>query len=229
MKTNLFDFRWLLIVGLGFFITSCSDSTTTADDATSESYAEETVFRTQEACNMGRFGCYELVFPVTMVFPDGTTADIDSYETLKTTVKDWRKNNPKVKTRPSLAFPYAVINKDGEVISVESEVQQKELKLACGKDFFDNHNPKGHNDRPKLCFRPVFPFSVQLPNNTVITLNSKADLKKLHDAIKDFRKNNPGVKVKPELVFPVTVKLEDGTLVTVNSKEELKALKDSCK
>ncbi len=229
MKTHLVKFQWLMILLMGMFMASCNDNSDSTDDATAESYAEETVFRTQEAVNMGRFGCYELVFPVTLSFSDGTNVEVDSYDALKEAVKAWRQANPKVKTRPSIAFPYDVIDSEGAIITVTDLAKQKELRIACGKDFFGNHGPNGHNDRPKLCFRPTFPFSVSLPDGTIITLNSKDDKKVLHDAVKAYMAANPGVKVHPELVFPITVQLEDGTLVTVNSKEELKALKDSCK
>ena len=228
MKTNLIKFQWLFILMTGLFIVSCSKSDS-VDDATAETYAEETVFRTQEAANMGRFGCYELVFPITLNFSDGTSVEADSYEALKAAVKDWRKTNGKVRTRPTITFPYQVINENGEVITVETVEQQRELRVACAKDFFGTHGPGGHNDRPKLCFKPTFPFSVKLPDGTIITLNSKDDRKTLNAAIREWRKNNPDSKVRPELVFPITVQMEDGTLVTINSREELKALKDSCK
>jgi hypothetical protein len=229
MKTSLVKFQLLLILILGLSITSCNDNADTTDDATAEAYAEEVIFRTQEGTNMGRFGCYELVFPITINFPDGSNAEVTSYEVLKSTVKDWRKNNPRVRTRPSIAFPYDIISADGEVITVTDEAQQRELKIACGKDFFGNHGPKGHDGRGKLCFKVNFPFSVALPDSTVITLNSKEDRKLLHDAIKAFKEANPNVRVHPELVFPISVTMEDGTIVTVNSKEELRSLKDSCK
>lgn len=229
MKTNFVKFHWLSIMVIGLFLTSCTENSETSDEASAESYAEETVFRTQESTNMGRFGCYELVFPVNLSFPDGSSVEVDSYETLKSAVKEWRGENPKVRIRPAIAFPYDIINSDGELITVDDQAEQKELRMACGKDFFGNHNPMGHNDRPKLCFRPTFPFSVAFPDGTIFTLNTKEDKSKLHDAIKAYVAANPGERVRPKLVFPTTVKLEDGTLITVNSKEELKALKDSCK
>lgn len=229
MKTYLLNFRWLFILALGLGLGSCSESSDVADEATAETYAEETVFRTQESAKLGRFGCYELVFPVTVSFSDGTSVAVDSYETLKAAVKEWRKNNPRVRTRPTLAFPYEIINDEGEIISVTDENVQKELRQACRKDFFDNNGPNGHNHRPKICFHPVFPFSVLIPDGTIITLTAKEDRKLLHDAIKAWKESNPDSTERPELIFPLDVKLEDGTTVTVASKEELKLLKESCK
>ncbi|MBK8668043.1 MAG: hypothetical protein IPN89_00715 [Saprospiraceae bacterium] len=230
MNTNFLKFQWLFILLMGLFVVSCSKNDDSAAALEAESYAEETVFRTQEGANLGRFGCYELVFPITMNFPDGSASDlIDSYEALKTVIKTWRENNPKVKTRPSIAFPYSVVNETGEVIMIEDLAAQRELRIACAKNFLGNHGPQGHNDRPKLCFKPAFPYSVSLPDGTIIALNSKEDLKTLHDAVKAYKKAHPGEKFRPVLVFPINVTLEDGTSVTLNSAEELKALKESCK
>ena len=135
MKTYLLNFRFLFVLVLGLSFASCSDSSDVADEASAEAYAEETVFRTQESANIGRFGCYELVFPVTVNFSDGTSVTVDSYETLKAAVKEWRKANPRVRTRPTLAFPYDIINDEGEIIV--DEVGAEKLALEKAQAFFD--------------------------------------------------------------------------------------------
>ncbi|MCE2788944.1 MAG: hypothetical protein LW630_03405 [Saprospiraceae bacterium] len=229
MKTHLVKFSLMLLVFSGLSLVSCNKDNDSFNDATVDAYAEEVVFRTQESTNLGRFGCYELVFPVTLSFPDGSNAEVNSYEEMKDALKTWRLDNKNVRTRPVIAFPYDVVNEDGEVITVENEADQRELRIACGKNFFGNNGPKGHNDRPKLCFKPVFPFSVSLPDGKIITLNSSEDRKVLHEAVKAYMKENPGKRIRPEFVYPITVALEDGTLVTLNSKEELKTLLESCK
>lgn len=236
MKTNLFKFTMLLVFSLGMFFTSCTDSSESTDAATAEDYSEEVVTRTRDAAALGKGGCYELVFPVTVVFADSTTAEVDSYEALKAAIKAWRVDNPDVKTRPQLAYPFDVINDAGEVITVTDATVQKELRALCGKSIIGGNHGNGHGQgghggqggHDNACFKINFPFSVSLPDSTIITLNSKEDRKTLHDAIKEYRKNNPGVRVHPELVFPITVTMEDGTVVTVNTREELKALKESC-
>lgn len=229
MKTYHFNLRGLFFLVLGLLLFSCSDNSDVADEAEAETYAEETVFRTQESANLGRFGCYELVFPVTITFADGTSGEVDSYLTLKDFIKEWRKNNPRVRTRPTLAFPYEIINEEGEFITVTDVNEQRSLRLACRKDFFDNHGPNGHNHRPKICFLPAFPFSVEFPDGSIVTLNSKEDRRLLHQAIRLWKQNNPSSTERPELVFPLDVLLEDGTTVTITSKEELRLLKESCK
>lgn len=227
MKTLFLNFGFFLVLGLGLFVTSCADSSDATDDTTAEEYAEEVIFRTQESINLGRLGCYELVFPVTVSFPDGSTATVNSYDELKTSLIAWRKDNPRVRTKPTFAFPYDVINSDGEVITVLDEAQQRALRIACGKDRF-GEGPKGHHGKGKLCFTINFPFSVALPDSTIVTLNAKEDRKLLHEAVRKFRAENPGVRVHPTLVYPISVTMEDGTIVTVLSAEELRNLKNSC-
>ncbi|MFN8330169.1 MAG: hypothetical protein U0T81_02965 [Saprospiraceae bacterium] len=44
---------------------------TSATDSTS--YTELAVYQLQTDCALGKIGCYELVFPVTIQFPDQST------------------------------------------------------------------------------------------------------------------------------------------------------------
>ena len=234
MKSIHLKFSFLMLLFAGLFIVSCSKDSSVTDEADASAYAEEAIYRTQESGNLGRLGCYELVFPVKVNFPDSTqSGELASYEDIKTAIKEWRLDNPRTKGRPSLAYPYDVINEDGEVITITSRDEEKALREACRKNLFGNHGGPfggghGGGHHPKLCFKVEFPFSVMFPDSTIITLNSKEDRKTLHKAIRTYKEAHPGEKFRPELVFPVTVTLEDGTSVTVNSKEELKALKDSC-
>ena len=224
MKTNLFKITPLLILLAGLFIASCTEN----DEITSadlDEYAEETVLRTIDSVGAGRKGCFELVFPVTVVFGDNSTVSVDSYEAMKDAIKAWREKNPDSKIRPKIALPFQIIKKDGEYTDVTTDLEARLLRMLCGKP---GHGPKGPKGNHKMCFKPVFPFTVILPNAKEITLNSADDRKTLHEALKAYYTANPGKREKPVLKFPATFELSDGTKVTVNSKEELTALKDSC-
>lgn len=225
MKTNLFKIAPFFILLVGLFIASCTESDDTSSAAIDE-YAEETVLRTVDTAGVGRKGCFELVFPVTIQFGDNSTAKVDSYEAMKEAIKTWRTNNPDSKIRPKLALPYQVVKPDGEYVNVTTELEAKLLKAMCGRP---GHGPKGPKGNHKMCFKPVFPFTVVLPDGKEFTLNSADDRKALHDAIKAYYTANPGAaRTKPTLKFPATFEMADGTKVTVKSKEELTALKDSC-
>lgn len=231
MKTSVLKLNWIFVLLIGLFMASCTDSTdsTTTDDAAT--YAEETVSRNLTDGKIGRGGCYELVFPVTVDFPDGAeSVEVNSYEEMIAAIKAWRESTSATrKERPTIAFPFQVVNQDGEIITVENETQVRELHAACGKIKHDG-GPNGHGNHGEqvACFTIDYPYTVILPDSTEYTLNSSDDLAGLKEALKAWKKDNPRVKARPELKFPITVTMTDGTSVTVNSREELKALKDSC-
>lgn len=226
MKTNLFKITPLLILLAGLFITACTDNEETLSDESLDQYAEETVLRTIDSVGAGRKGCYELVFPVVLVFGDSTTASVDSYSTMKDAIKTWRQNNPDSRQRPKIQLPFQIVNKEGEYITVSNASDAKSLRASCGRP---GHGPKGPQGNHKMCFKPVFPFTVTLPDGSEFTLNNPDDRKALHDAVKAYYTANPGAeKVLPKLKFPALFEMPDGTQVTINTKEELKALKDSC-
>jgi hypothetical protein len=230
MKTNLFKFQLLFILFLGMFIASCTDSTST-DDALADDYAEETVLRTQDSIGVGKKGCFELVFPITITFGDNSTASVDSYDSMKEAIKAWRTNNPESKIRPKITLPFEVIKPDGEFVSITTDLEARALRALCGKPGhgpMSTKGPHGQGIDHKACFKPVFPFTVILPDGNEYVINSPDDRKGLHDALKAYFKANPGKKGKPELKFPAKFELSDGTITTVASKAELTALKDSC-
>ena len=73
---------WLVVIGMIALLSACNKNDTT--EAEVETYVEETVYRIQETGNMGKFGCYELSFPITLTYTDGSVSEeINSYEELK--------------------------------------------------------------------------------------------------------------------------------------------------
>jgi hypothetical protein len=224
MKISVLKWQTLWVLLLGVVMISCNKEETISEDQLDE-FTEETVFRIQESGNMGRFGCYELVFDITLVFPDGSEVIVADYDEMKEALKTWKRENPRSRVLPTIKFPYEVVSEDGEVIVVENREDQLELRRGCLKKFFENHGPKGHNGRPELCFTLEFPVSVKLPNQTIVTFENP---RAMAEFLRNWRKQNRPSNARPELVFPVTVKLEDGTTQVVNSKEELKELKESC-
>ena len=225
MKMNHFIYGFMFL--FMFIFIACNKEDNSLTNASVDEYAEEVIFRTQESTNMGRFGCYELVFPVTIVFPDAFTKSVNSYKEMKEVLVEWRKETPRVRTKPSLLFPYEVVNENGEVIAVENQEEQRTLRIECLKNFFSTNNPKGFGDRPKLCFKPVYPFELIFPNGTTIKMVNGESRKLLYGILKDLKKND--IKVRPQFVYPIIVELEDGTKVEVKNKDELKALIQSCK
>lgn len=239
MKKTLKVFLLPFFVLLAVIIACNKADTVTVADA-----VDQTLYSVQERGGMGKYGCYELVFPVTITLPDSTTATVNSYDELKAALKAYFETNgvpsngngnghghhhgPHNGITPpqiNFVFPISVLSQDGEVITVANESELLALREACAGTF-GNHDPQGHGEHGLSCFELVFPVTIMFPDSTTA---QAADRVALKDLIHTWRQNNPTVHERPQLVFPVTVIMtDDSTSVTVNSSEELHALKESC-
>lgn len=216
MKSQL---KISLLAAFSFLIllTSCSKEEINVSD-----FTDETLLLVETETRSGKSGCYELVFPVTIDFPDGTSAEVDDLESLKSAVKEWKENNQDVDGRPHLAFPYDILTEDGNLITVENKLQRRALRIKC--KVGTGNVPSGHLGKP--CFRLVYPISVIFPNEETIEVGSRKELK---TALRKWRAENPDAEERPSLSYPIDVIFEDQSILTVNSKEELKQLKKECR
>jgi hypothetical protein len=204
-----------------------------------EARSDETLFALEQRGNLGRHGCYDLVFPVTIKFSDGSQKTITSQDSLRKAAKAFHQANPGVKReRPDFVFPISVIAEDGAVIVVNSKEELLELKKSCIKNHLDSlfkNDSLRHRGFPRhdsTCFTLVFPIQVKKADGSVVTIASKEELKSLAKGEKGQGRHHGrkhGVANQLELVFPVTVTKSDGTTASVASKEDLKALRESCR
>ena len=72
-----------------------------------------------------------MVFPVTLEYPDGTTAEAEDRQALHQLLREWRMNNQGAEDRPSIAFPRDVMLEDGTVVTVNNEDELQALIDAC--------------------------------------------------------------------------------------------------
>lgn len=230
----------LPLVAMTALIIACNktDDTTTA---TVDEAIDQSLYSIQERGGLGKFGCYELVFPVTITLPDSSTVEVSSYDELKTALRTWFEENGTPQqnhnghnhnhhnhVRPNInfVFPISVISQDGAVITVNTAEELLALREECGGSTFGNHGWQGHGNHGLSCFDLVFPITIQFPDSTTAEATDRPNMR---DLIHTWRENNPGVTGRPQIVFPITVQMtDDSTLVTVNSKEELHQLKEDC-
>lgn len=227
MKKLLFKFSWVFALSASMLLTYCTkdDNLTSLDEFEVENFIGESLFSLQEEGNCGRFGCYEFVFPVSINFADGTTAEVSSYEELIETLRTWKENNPNAEEKPSLGFPLEVVSEEDEVITVADKEELRELKRECRRNFFGSHGPRGHRNRGQFCFDINYPLTLQFPDGTTA---EAADRRALKSLAREWKQNNPEATERPEIVFPIEVTQEDGSVVSVADKEALQALKESC-
>ncbi len=224
------------LFALAGFFTSCQQEDGVADV---ENFVLQSTMGIEDQCGAGRAGCYELVFPITLQFADSTTAVVNSYDEMKLAIRTWFEANgggmgngghhggghhgnggPSGLGRPVIVLPFQVITETGEIITIETIEQLREIRALCNPG-----GPGGHHGGAP-CFTLNFPITVIFADSSVVTVNSKEELRAATHA---WHLNNPGQRPRPEFVFPISVTLQDGTIVTVNSKEELRAIKEECR
>jgi hypothetical protein len=223
MKKTLKFFLLPLIAMIAIFVACNKDNAADVDEA-----VDEALYSLQERGGMGRFGCYELVFPLSITLPDGTAVEIDSNEELVSAVRRYFSSHGRPRQHRQLfqfVFPISVISQDGDLITIDDQEGLFRLRADCAGTF-GNHGPQGHGNHGLSCFTLVFPITIEFPDGTTA---EAADRMALRQLIRDWRQNNPGSQERPKIVFPITVKMTaDGSLVTVNSREELRQLKEDC-
>jgi len=161
--------------------------------------------------------CFDLIFPVTISFPDGSTTTVEDNEALREALRAWKEANPDAEERPEFVFPIDVILEDGTTKTIESAEAFRELLATCGPL---------EGERPGDCFDLIFPVTINFPDGSSVTVESEEELK---EAIRAWRAENPGNRARPTLALPVDVTLEDGTTQTITTEEELRDLLESCR
>ncbi len=205
IKNIVKSFSFLLVV-LAISLTSCNkEDTSNIDD-----YSDADFLVSSESRSI-KDRCFELVFPITFLFPDETSVEINSLEELKSTLMEWREGN--IEGRPTLDFPIDVILKNGEIKTINNRMEMRRLRKKCRRHH-------------KRCFTINFPIEIEMPNGEIVQI---ADRKALKTTFREWKMENQGATERPHFVFPLTITLEDGTSVSVESKEEIMALKKDCK
>ena len=170
-------------------------------------------------CNGGRDNndreCFELVYPVTYVMPDGSTITIENNEDWDP-IKDWYEENPESEERPELQYPVDIVF-DDETVTVNSDEEMGEMKRECWED------------EGRECFALVYPVTFIMPDGSSITVAT--DDESGWQEVKNWYDANPESEERPTLDYPVDIIYDTNdseTTVTVNNEEEMEALKDEC-
>lgn len=213
------SFGVLAFVAFASFFTSCDKEDESFTSV--ENFVLESVTGIEDECGAGRDQCFELVFPITVMFRDGSTAEAGDYMALKQVIRTWFHENgghPRPGDRPKLVLPIEVINDAGEIITIETPEELKALREECGP------RPNGPHGEP--CFTLNFPVTIAFADSSQVEVNSREEFK---DAVLAWKEANPDQHARPHLVFPITVTMTDGTIVEVENPLALRELKRACR
>jgi hypothetical protein len=110
-------------------------------------------------------------------------------------------------------------DKDSEVDTITEDYIDMEITDRDGGVF---GAPYGKN----RCFQILFPYTVQFSDSTQVTAENREEL---HQAIVEWKQQNPDSRVRPKPVFPFTVKFRDGTTMEVTGVEDLESIRSTCR
>lgn len=130
-RTILKSFGLVALLAIGGWLVSCQqeDGAMTVDN-----FVMQSTQSLDGECGAGMAGCFELVFPVSIQFADSSIVAVGSYDEMKQAIRDWFEANgghPGPGQRPKLVLPLQVITETGEIITVETPEQLRELRNSC--------------------------------------------------------------------------------------------------
>ncbi|MEL6987185.1 MAG: hypothetical protein AAGK97_05085 [Bacteroidota bacterium] len=183
------------------------------EDDDEEDDDEDDEYEDEEDCDLLEI-CFDINYPITIIFPDGMTTDVNNDDELETTIDDWFDNNPDSDEDPTVQFPIDVTLEDGTFETINDEDELDDLIDLCeGEDDDD------------ICFDFVYPITVEFPDESTESVD---DDDALEDAIDDWFDNNPDSDVEPTLQFPVEIEYEDGSTETLDSESALDDAIEDC-
>jgi len=162
--------------------------------------------------------CFELVFPVTYLMPDGSTITVENGEDWDS-IKDWYDENPNAEERPELQYPVDIIF-DDETLTIDNAEEMNMVKRECWE----------YEDEGRECFALVYPVTFIMPDGSSIVV--AADDEDGWEEVKNWYDANPESEERPTLQYPVDIiyRANDGdSTVTINNEEEMEAAKDECR
>jgi len=221
---------FLLILSIGILFVACekddieeitefeaASRSLTADESYLYMTAEDEISQDALLTAGGdRQPCFMPVFPVTLVFSDGSSLEVNSKEELKTSLREYLQENRGNIQRPKVQFPHDVELSDGPIVTVESREDVAELLKDCAESIAEE----------RRCFKLIFPVTLSYPDGTAEEMDNKDELK---EALRNWRADNPDSRERPQLQYPYQVEDQDGNTITLESDEAKRRLIMSCR
>ena len=158
--------------------------------------------------------CFEFVFPISVIMPDGSTLTGNSEEEIYDALDQWYEENGESDIEPSLVFPVQVVFGD-QRIDITSQDEFEEIEERCEDEDYEDE---------EFCFEFVFPISIIMPDGSTITGNSEEEIE---EALEQWYLDNGENDVEPRLVFPIQIIVGDQR-INISSQEELEEVEERC-
>ena len=103
----------------------------------------------REGGDRDREKCFEFVYPITHIMPDGSTITVESKESLAD-IRNWYADHPDFRERPTLQYPVDVTFEDGTTITINNDEEMRGVHARCdeGRGIDGGGRDGGGGNRP---------------------------------------------------------------------------------
>ena len=169
--------------------------------------------------------CFDLVYPLTIVNPEGEVLTVDSENNLHEYIDQYYENcNSNDCGDFNLYYPltveyYSETNDQVQTLTINSE---EELEELLDEHCYNNDNDDGE-DGLDTCGEIVYPITVEAPNGDQFTGNSEEEIMTFIEEWSSNNCNTMECDTDFELVFPITMEFEDdqGDIIVMTIQSEV--------
>ena len=170
--------------------------------------------------------CFDLVYPLTIVNPEGEVLTVDSENNLHEYIDQYYENcNSNDCGDFNLYYPltveyYSETNDQVQTLTINSEEELQELlDEHCYNDDDDGDGEDGLD----TCGEIVYPVTVEAPNGDQFTGNSEEEIMTFIEEWSSNNCNTMECDTDFELVFPITMEFEDdqGDIIVMTIQSEV--------
>ena len=178
--------------------------------------------------------CFDLVYPLTIVNPEGEVLTVDSENNLHEYIDQYYENcNSNDCGDFNLYYPltveyYSETNDQVQTLTINSEEELEELlDEHCYNNDDDGDDGDGE-DGLDTCGEIVYPITVEAPNGDQFTGNSEEEIMTFIEEWSSNNCNTMECDTDFELVFPITMEFEDDQgdiiVMTIQSEDMLEEI-----
>ena len=174
--------------------------------------------------------CFDLVYPLTIVNPEGEVLTVDSENNLHEYIDQYYENcNSNDCGDFNLYYPltveyYSETNDQVQTLTINSE---EELQELLDEHCYNDDDGDGE-DGLDTCGEIVYPVTVEAPNGDQFTGNSEEEIMTFIEEWSSNNCNTMECDTDFELVFPITMEFEDNQgdiiVMTIQSEDMLEEI-----
>jgi len=195
--------------------------------------------------------CFHFIYPISIMYPDGTTTSYANKDSLWTEVELWYDNATDADTiEPMIVFPIEVEKYTGDKFTVNSDEELFELFDYCEDKWDDeewddddhkdddDHDCDDYSDLFELeewiidgfgdCVEVQYPVSFTI-DSTTYTISSEEEIHGIVDSFELLYDEDDLEDLDFAIVFPITViDVETNETITIEDEEDIAALVLRC-